>query len=243
VRERVQPDPTARHAARASERHVRLDRDHDGMSWLTAYLPAAAAERAMATVDAHARALAAVAGETRTLEQLRADVAADLLGGILGSGGASVSVAVTVPVLTLLGHDDGPGTLEGYGPIDADTARRLAGHASSFTRILTHPVTGTVLDVDRATYRVPADLKRWLAIRDGGACTFPGCGRAARECDLDHTVAWADGGTTSAGNLAHLCRNHHRLKHETGWSVRRGPEGSLWRSPTGYERGADPPPF
>ncbi len=220
------------------------------MAWLSAYLPATIALRAMHHLDHAAESLAAHPNETRTLAQLRADVAGDLLAGVLGAsahgGGApavGVRVAVTVPVMTLLGHGDEPGILEGYGPIDADTARRLAGHAPSFTRILTHPVTGTILDVDRTTYRVPADLKKWLEIRDGG-CTFPGCGRSARNCDLDHTTAWEHGGTTSAGNLAHLCRHHHRLKHKTGWTVERDTHNVLvFTSPTGATRGADPPPF
>ena len=78
--------------------------------------------------------------------------------------------------MTVLGHDDGPAILDGYGPIDLDTARRLAGEASSWIRILTHPVTGTVLDVDRTTYRVPKALRRWLGVRDP-VCVGPGCTR------------------------------------------------------------------
>ena len=129
------------------------------------------------------------------------------------------SVHVTVPVLTLIGESDAPGLLDGYGPIDADTARRLAARAPSFTRILTHPVSGTVLDVDRRSYRPPADLERWLQVRDG-TCRFPGCNRAARRSDIDHTLDWNDGERTAFDNLAHLCAAHHHLKHETSWSVR-----------------------
>ncbi|WP_024477184.1 DUF222 domain-containing protein, partial [Arthrobacter sp. CAL618] len=58
--------------------------------------------------------------------------------------GVQAKVFVTVPVMTLLGGDT-PGELEGYGPIDPETARQLAGHAPSFTRILTHPFTGARL--------------------------------------------------------------------------------------------------
>jgi Domain of unknown function (DUF222) len=175
---------------------------------------------------------------------LRADVAGDLLAGVLGSTAphVGVTVGVMVPVMTLLGRDDRPATLEGYGPIDAATARELAGHAPSFIRILTDPITGTILDVDRSTYRVPADLTRWLQMRDK-TCTFSGCGRRARDCDIDHTLAWADGGTTSAGNLSHVCRHHHRLKHNTLWKAEHRPEGITWTSPTGAETRPDPPPF
>jgi hypothetical protein len=242
--ERAEPRPaTERHELARQERRVWSDADRDGMAWFGAYLPAPAAQRAMAHVNAVARSLAAQPGETRTLAQIQADVAADLLAGALGSRrGAGVSVAVTVPVMTLLGRSEQPGILEGYGPIDAVTARELAAHAPSFARILTDPVTGTMLDVDRSTYRVPADLKRWLGVRDGG-CTFPGCGRSTRNCDIDHTTDWAKGGTTSADNLAHLCRHHHRLKHNTRWKVQQTDEGVQWTSPTGLVRAADPPPF
>ena len=61
---------------------------------------------------------------------------------------------------------------------------------------------------------------------------------------MDDTIAiaWADGGRTAAGNLAHLCRAHHVLKHRNGplgrWQVRqRGQQhqdGVLeWTSPAG----------
>lgn len=242
--ERLEPEPEQRHELRSAFRRVHLEHDVDGMSWFSAYLPAAAGERAMARIESCARSLASAPDESRTLDQLRADVAGDLLAGVLGTGpAAGVSVAVTVPVLTLLGASEAPATLEGYGPIDAATARELAGHAPSFTRILTHPISGVVLDIDRTSYRVPADLKRWLAIRDGNLCTFVGCGRHARDCDLDHTVDWADGGPTSAANLAHLCRNHHRIKHNTAWTLGNDDGRLTWRSPTGATRTADPPPF
>lgn len=154
------------------------------------------------------------------------------------------TVVVTVPALTMLGTDDEPATLEGYGPIDLDTARRLAGEASSWVRLLTHPVTGAPLILDRQTYRVPAALRRWLGVTSP-TCVFPGCNRAARECDLDHLTAWADGGTTDAANLEPECRHHHRLCHETRWNPSHDPEtGDLrWTSPLGTTHEADPPPF
>jgi len=154
------------------------------------------------------------------------------------------TVVITVPVLTLLGVDDAPPTLEGYGPIDLDTARRLAGEASSWVRLLTHPVSGAPLVLDRQTYRVPAALRRWLGVTSP-TCVFPGCNRSARHCDMDHLTAWADGGTTDADNLEPACRHHHRLRHETGWAPSHDPAtGDLrWTSPLGGTYDADPPPF
>ena len=146
-------------------------------------------------------------------------------------------VHVTVPVSTLTGDGESSGLLDGTTPVDAETARHLTARAPTLRRVLTDPVTGAMLTVDRRSYVVPADLRAFLTQRDL-TCRFPGCRVPARRCDLDHTTAWADGGTTDAGNLASLCRKHHTLKHETRWSVEQldGPNGRgvlAWTSPRG----------
>jgi hypothetical protein len=96
--------------------------------------------------------------EDRTLTQLQADVVSDvLLDGVVGDRpefGIRPSVVVTVPALSLLGHKGRNGKadlpiLEGYGPVDLDTATRLAGAARSWLRVLTHPETGVMLSVSR----------------------------------------------------------------------------------------------
>ena len=246
IRETLHPDsPENRHRAAVDSRRFSHDPADDGMSWLSLLTTAPLAVEIDARVESLARSLAGVPGETRTLEQLRADVAADLLrADAPGVAPTSLSVGLTVPVMTLLGQSDEPAILEGYGPIDIETARELAAGAPSFHRILTHPITGTVLDVDRTTYRPPADLKRWIRLRDQH-CTFPGCGNPVRRCDLDHTVDWACGGPTAAGNLGLLCPRHHRLKHNTAWRVDRPPgsTAAVWTSPTGAVTQSDPPPF
>ncbi len=245
VVERLATEPLAvRHRRAAERRRVCVDRDRDGMSWLSLHVSDAAAARVLARLDEAATRLSGLPGETRTRDQLRADVAVDLLA--TGPGGESsvrATVLVTVPVLTLLGLSDQPATLDGVTPIDADTARRLAADAPSFHRLLTHPVSGAVLDVDRTTYRVPADLRR-AVLATHPRCVFPGCGRRAADSDLDHGRDWARGGGTSFANLAPLCRHHHRMKHLTAWSYQRSDSAFEWTSPTGaVQRADDPPPF
>jgi Domain of unknown function (DUF222) len=149
-------------------------------------------------------------------------------------------VLVTVPILTLLGRSAEPGALEGYGPIDPDTARRLAGRAPSFTRILTHPETGAVLSVGRDRYAVPKDLRTWLRVRDE-TCRFPGCNRSAGRADVDHVTDWQYGGGTDHGNLVHLCRSHHRIKHHTAWSSTATGGGRVrWLAPSGHSYDTEP---
>ena len=187
--------------------------------------------------------------DSRTLGQIRADLALDLLltgapgghdtpGGLLAAMTASVSV--TVPVTTLMGRGTTPAELNGCVPIDPDTARRLAGAASGWDRLLTHPHTGALLAVDR--YRPSAELKRHLRARDQ-RCRFPTCGYPPSESDIDHHHDAALGGSTTVENLGHLCRRHHVLKHQTPWHVEPLADGLYaWTSPTGKVYIDRPPP-
>jgi hypothetical protein len=177
-----------------------------------------------------------VDADTRTIDQLRADILCDvLLSGAPvahgdGLGAIAGHVQVTIPATSLVGTDDRPGLLGGYGPVDAETARRLAATTPGCDRLFTDPFTGAVLAVDR--YRWNRDLERFLRARDEH-CRFPGCRRTARRCDVDHTIDAAWGGPTRDANLAHLCRRHHTLKHASAWAVKQRPGGVLeWRSPT-----------
>ncbi|WP_120521892.1 HNH endonuclease signature motif containing protein [Arthrobacter celericrescens] len=207
--------------------------------------------------------------DQRTTDQLRADLLSDLLlrgaptwhdtrDGLLAA--ITARVDVTVPVLTLIngetsagaGHPaEGdpaghgvpttqvPAELDGRHPIDSATARTIAGQATAWNRVLTDPITGAVLAVDR--YRPGEDLKRLLSARDT-RCRFPGCGIKARELDLDHTYDAALGGATETGNLAGLCRRHHMLKHHSRWKLRQTGAGVLeWTSPTGRKHTDHPP--
>ena len=250
IRERVHRESlTDRHRRAAADRTVWLTPELDGMASVAAVMPADQACAAYARVDRDARHLHGQPDEGRTLAHLRADVIADLL--IHGHTdltatvpGDRPAVAITVPVLTLLGQSEEPATLDGYGPIDPDTARRMAGGAKSWVRILTHPVTGTVLNVDRTTYRVPKALRRWLGVRDP-VCVFPGCTRIARDCQIDHRIDWQYGGPTADTNLAPQCHPHHRIKTETKWSLYRDPTtgATWWVSPSTLTTDTDPPPW
>jgi hypothetical protein len=258
LRERANPESNVERRERAvTYREVTFMPARDGMAWLSAYLPAADALAGFNRLTEIAGCLRA-ADKTlpddsplpvRTLAQARADAFRDLLidgePALEGPHGIRPTVYVTVPAMTLLGRSDEPATLDGYGPIDAETARELAAHAPSFIRLLTHPETGAVLSVGKDSYRVPHDLKNWLRLRDS-TCRFPGCSRTAFQCDLDHTDDWAFGGETRHDNLAHLCRSHHRLKHNSGWRVQHNhsgnePPGALtWISPSGHEYTTEP---
>ncbi|MCU1560467.1 HNH endonuclease signature motif containing protein [Mycetocola sp.] len=263
LRERLDPDSiTARVAKSAKDRRLEFLPADDGMAWLNLYTTAPEATSIYGAVRDQAVAVKNP-NDPRTLTQLTADVFTDAVsaalcgdlpaGGVqsdpaasprLGSGAAfrriRPTVTVTVPAFTLLGVSNEPATLEGYGPIDADAARALAGQSTVWYRMLTDPKTGAPIALDSTTYRPTKAMKRYLRYVDG-TCRFPGCSRAARHCDLDHTKDHQHGGPTECENLSHLCRKHHRLKHQTTWNVKQLGAGSLeWTSPGGLSYITEP---
>ncbi len=141
---------------------------------------------------------------------------------------------------TLTGTTTGGAEIDGIAPVDSATACRLAGDAPGWDRVMTDPVSGTVLEVDR--YEPLAAQRRFLQARDVH-CRFAGCRRAARFCQIDHNHEHQHGGRTCLDNLAHFCVRHHTMKTETGWTVRQLSGGSLeWSSPLGFSYRDDPPP-
>jgi len=84
-----------------------------------------------------------------------------------------------------------------------------------------------------AGYRPSRALAHLVKVRNT-RCTAPGCGRPAARCDLDHTLAWENGGITCECDLAPLCRHHHRAKQAEGWRLEQPEPGVLrWRTPAG----------
>lgn len=125
----------------------------------------------------------------------------------------------------------GQGEVVDSVPIPAETVRRLACDASVVTLV---EQDGEPLSVGRKTRSIPPAIARALRSRDA-CCQFPGCERD-RFVDAHHIKHWAHGGDTSLGNLVRLCRHHHRLVHEGGFSVERsgGADGDLvFRRPGG----------
>jgi hypothetical protein len=134
-------------------------------------------------------------------------------------------------VPTAAGHEpDGACQLDDGQPLHAETARRLACDAS-VVRILERD--GRPLSVGRRTRSVPPALRRALQTRDR-CCRFPGCTQR-RFLHAHHIDHWAHGGSTELTNLVQLCRFHHRLVHEGGFTLERvGRRGELrFRRPDG----------
>lgn len=175
--------------------------------------------------------------------------AADSLGCRCACGrcrrGGGVDIRVTVPYTALLGADDQPGEIAGYGPIPAAVARDLAA-GGTWRRILTDPASGRPLDYGTTRYRPPAHLAGLVITRDQ-TCQFPGCRVPAHLCDLDHGIPYnpeAGTGPTSEINIGPKCRHHHQVKQCPGWSVTQHRDGcTTWTTPSGHVYHSQPPPL
>ncbi|GLU45896.1 HNH endonuclease signature motif containing protein [Nocardiopsis ansamitocini] len=134
----------------------------------------------------------------------------------------------------------------GHGPIRADAARALAREATHRATQWCYTVVdpdGTPLAHGLTAYRPPRVLRSHIDSRDR-TCRFPHCPRPAVECDADHTRAHHRGGPTDPGNLAALCRKHHRLKQHPDWRLTQSGPGVLtWRTPHRRVHTVRPEPY
>jgi Domain of unknown function (DUF222) len=181
--------------------------------------------------------------DPRTREQRRADalgalaVGADRLMCGCGSSecaavarvcGRDVVIHVVADQSTVDGSGGAPGVMPGAeGLISAEMVAEMAKTAR--LQLVAPPE-----DAPEPRYIPSARLADFVRCRDL-TCRAPGCDRPAIDCDLDHTVAYRDGGRTHASNLKALCRKHHLLKTFGGWRDKQLPDGTvIWLLPDGH---------
>lgn len=156
--------------------------------------------------------------------------------------GKAATVNVTVAASTLFGSDEQPGWLDGFGPITAQAARRIATEGA-WRRLLTDPATGELLEYGRQTYAPPAPLIAHVVSRDR-TCRFPTCTHPARDSDIDHRHPYANGGSTSATNCWTLHRQHHISKTIHQYRAHTDARGTTWwTTPAGHHYATQPEPI
>jgi Domain of unknown function (DUF222)/HNH endonuclease len=227
-RERALADANAMY----ERRRLHLTRGLDGALTLDGLFDPEAGAILRTAIDALTRPLP---DDDRIAPQRRADALVELArrqldgGALPASGGQRPHLSVVVPAAALR-HEAGapPAELEWSGPIVDQTARRMGCDAVCSTVEVDEE--GMPMTVGRATRTVPPSIRRALVVRDRG-CRFPGCDRPPAWTDGHHLVHWADGGETALENLVLLCRPHHRLVHEQGWTLRRNGDGELVAAP------------
>jgi hypothetical protein len=242
----LQVDPAAaqqRLRKAVARRRVEHREFANGTSALVAtYLPTDRAAAAWNHVDQIARAKRAAGdADQRDLDQLRADVFADLLTGADAADAGFVSAAprkavisLRIGLTTLACLNDDPALIPGFGPIAADIARQTARQLAETAqwRFVVEDDVGQAVAEGRLRYRPTASQRAFIAARDV-TCRAPGCRRSALHCDVDHVRNWSSGGSTAVDNLCSLCSFHHAAKHKGGFQLRRTDHGVEWTTPLG----------
>jgi hypothetical protein len=197
-------------------------------------------------------------GDPRTLNQLRADLAQQLLHGHpLPEAIQHARTAGDQQDQASTHQGQGPGARSetGHGPVlgvaEAASDAIAVVIAEMADRELAFRITRAAYDIhDRLTglreawcrthdpdhgrtvYRPSPTLRRAIEARHI-TCVFPTCNRRSDRCDADHTTPWGQGKSCRC-NLAPLCRKHHRLKQSPGWRLIQPWAGLLiWIAPSG----------
>jgi hypothetical protein len=226
----VDPDGALRDCEKQFERrYLQLSPLLDGMVAIDGLLDAEGAE----AIGAALAPALVPAGEhdLRSTAQRRADGLVDLARTVIDLPDAGmlsrqpVQLQVHVPWHALIDTRGEPALLgdsprEGV-PLPWLTGERL-GCDAHVARIVLGP-DSVPLELGRSVRLFSPAQRRALAVRDGG-CRFPGCSRPPRYTDAHHITPWSQGGASDLDNALLLCRHHHRLVHEGGWSIR-GPNG------------------
>ncbi|MFD5092890.1 DUF222 domain-containing protein [Amycolatopsis thailandensis] len=232
-----------RAAKKRALRRVSLKHEDETMSTLSGHLPAEVAGSIYASMSRAAQSRRRT-DKSRTLDQHRADVFAERLLAEDGRGKPRPHIHVYVDLLTLTGARKDPAFLAGYGPIPDWLVREIASNPkSTWSRLITDPATGQVLEAGAETYRFPASLARLIKARDR-ECTHPGCHRPAEFSEIDHIIAWARDGRTNHHNGHGYCKIHNLLKEEPGWSAEpTGNGGMIITTPSGHTYTTAPEPL
>jgi hypothetical protein len=177
----------------------------------------------------------ATENETRSTAQRRADLLVEMLDGRADRP----SIVVHVSAETLLDGLPGVSETSNGTYLTVDEIRRISCDAN-----LTRVVFGSdsrPLDVGRTRRLVTPALRVAVMARDLH-CVFPSCDRPERWCDVHHIIPWAENGPTAIDNLVLLCRHHHTLVHQAGWTITGPPIDLRFFRPGGTELGKEPPP-
>ena len=222
----------ARCAAARTGRRVTLRPSADGMTDLTAHLPAeqgaacyAALQKAFNEVSVNPAPL------TRSRGQVMADTLVERVTGQAAAEDVNVEVQVVVPIEALIDPDSHPlpAEIPGHGPVPVDVITTTAGK-KAWRRLVTRK--GIVVGGDSRRRAFPGVLAELIRARDRWRCSESYCDSPARE--TDHIVRVADGGPTDFEHGRATCQFHNLLRELPGWQVKRVPEGILTTTPTGH---------
>ncbi len=217
---RVDAEGALTEANRAHERrYLHLSEPQDGMVRIDGLLDAEGGATLRGALQPFMKPMT---NDDRTYGQRQHDALIELCrqraSGKRDGAGPRPQLIIRASLDTLAGMPGAPaGELEGGGTVPAATVQRYACD----TAIIRITGRGELEhELSHATRTIPPSTRRALEARDQH-CVFEGCDRRLSWCDGHHLVWWIKGGPTTLSNLALLCRPHHRMVHEEGWTLER----------------------
>jgi hypothetical protein len=202
-------------------------------------------------VYAALRRAADVCCDGRSRGQVMADTLVERVTGRAATVPTPIAVNLVLSDETLLGGDNAPADICGYGPIPATVARAMVssavtdqGSRATLRRLYAHPRTGALLAMESRARLFPRGLAAFIELRDQ-RCRTPYCDAPIRH--RDHAQPWAEGGPTTADNGLGSCERCNYAKEAAGWDVSTSSDenhthAAEFITPTGrrYRSGAPP---
>jgi hypothetical protein len=138
--------------------------------------------------------------DDRSRGQVMADTLVERVTGRPAEVPEPVAVNLVMSDQTLLGDDNSPAVVEGYGPIPASVARKLVDDAvrdersrTTLRRLYRHPKTGALVAMESRSRCFPKGLAGFIGLRDQ-RCRTPYCDAPIRH--RDHAEPRNRGGPT-----------------------------------------------
>lgn len=288
ARQVIEVDPGAamkRCVAARADRRISAREERDGTGTLWSKLKAEEIVACWETLDSDARAMRGD-GDERSIQTLMCDLLVERVTGFpvlpqrddiaidsppspsplpthrRSKPRAPVELQVVMAASTLMGVDDAPATLRGFGAIPAELGRQIAdGPDTVLRRLVCDPLDGRLVMMDTKTRCYQGPLRQFVIWRDQ-TCRAPGCDNPIK--DIDHILEYAAGGPTTARNgegvdrVCHDGHDHPGVTITTDPSEPTGTDPSkarlsleqlraaspdvLWTMPTGHTYRRPPPP-
>ncbi|MGV0874151.1 HNH endonuclease [Mycolicibacterium sp. XJ879] len=245
---RLDPQAVVDRMAKAEkDRNVSVRPAPDSMTYVTALLPVAQGVGVYAAL----RRAADTTFDGRPRGQVMADTLVERVTGRPAEQPEPVAVNMIISDQTLLGDDEHPAVVDGYGPIPASVARKVVAAAvadkksvATLRRLYRHPKSGALVAMESRTRRFPKALALFIGLRDQ-RCRTPYCDAPIRH--RDHAVPHHRGGPTSAVNGLGACEHCNYVKEAPGWHVTGcevdGAHEAEFITPTGARYHSKAPPL
>ncbi len=245
---RLDPHAVVDRAARAThDRTVTIRPAPDTMTYLTALLPVAQGVSVYAALKREADAC----GDGRSRGQVMADTLIERVTGRPATQPVPVAVNLVLSDQALLGVENAPAVIAGYGTVPSALAQRLIScavadgtSAATLRRLYASPASGALVAMESRARLFPKGLADFIGLRDQ-RCRTPYCDAPIRH--RDHANPYRRGGPTTAANGMGMCERCNYTKDSDGWEVSTDSGGerrhtATFRTPTGSHHHSTAPP-